>query len=143
MISLNYSLFVEIILFLAMVVFLQRFLFRPLLQLWDERDELIEGNKKKAEELSKHLDSMIVFYEAQLWAARKLAAEEQEKIRRTAASEQEELVTTAKNEALETIADLREQIALEYREALKRVEAGAEGMGKSIAEQILGKTVAG
>jgi len=139
MISLNYSFFIEIVLFLAMVFFLQRFLFRPLLKLWDEREDLIEGNRKKAETLSKQVDQMVVYYEAQLWAARRLAQEERERIRRQAGKEQEEIVQVARTEANETIADLREKIALEYREALKRIQDESEAMGKSIAGRILGK----
>jgi len=143
MISLNYSLFIEIALFLAIVFFLQRFLFKPLLKLWDEREEMIDGNRKKAEQISKQLDQMIVYYEAQLWATRRLANDEREKIKRRAELEKEQMVQTSRNEAQEMLGDLREKIALEYREALKRIQEEAELMGKNIAEKILGRNLAG
>ncbi len=139
MISLNYSFFIEIALFLAMVVFLQRFLFKPLLRLWDRREELIEGNRQKAEALSKQVDQMVVYYEAQLWAARRLAQEEREKIRKQAEQEQEEMVRTARTESNEMVAEFKGKIALEYREALKRIQAESEAMGQNIAGRILGK----
>lgn len=141
MLAINYSFFVQMVIFLALVFFLQKFLFKPLMEMWDERANLIEGNKQKAEELSTRVDRQIVYYEAQIWATRKLAQEEAERAHRENVRQLEELLLKVKNESNEAVAELREKIAGEFKAAEQRVMAGAEAMGKMIAERILGTSV--
>jgi F-type H+-transporting ATPase subunit b len=128
-------------LFLAMVFFLQKFLFKPLMDMWDTRANLIEGNKQRAEELSSKVDQQIVYYEAQIWATRKLAQEDAEHTHRENVRHSEELLLKVKNESNEAIAELREKIAGEFKAAEQRVMDNAQAMGKMIAEKILGTSI--
>ena len=141
MISLNYSLFIQLVVFLAVIFFLQRFLFKPLLAIWGKREEVIEGGRKKAEELSQQVDNLIIQFAAEIWAARKLAQEEQEKIRKQNSQEIEQMVQIIRAETNEMALELREKIALEYKPAQKRIAEQAEKMGGEIAEKILGRAV--
>jgi len=138
MLTINYSFFIEMALFIGMVFFLQRFLLRPLFDLWDERDNLIEGNKRRAEDLSIRVDQLIVYYEAQVWATRKLAQEEAERTRRETVHDQEELLLKIRNESTEALAELREKIAGEFKAAESRILDSAQSMGQMIAERVLG-----
>jgi len=143
LISLNYSLFIQLLVFLAIVFFLQRFLFKPLLNIWQKREEVIVGNRQKAEELSQRLDNLIIQFATQIWAARRLAQEEQEKIRKQNSQEIEQMVQIIRTETNEMIQELREKIALEYKPALGRISEQAEKMGREIAEKILGRGIEG
>lgn len=139
MLSINYSFFVQLAVFLALVFFLQKFLFKPLMRLWEEREEQMEGSRKRAEELSARADQLIVYYEAQLWATRKLAQEDSDTARRALVKELEESVLKVRNESNEAIAELREKIAGEFKAAEQRVLDSAQAMGEMIVERILGK----
>ena len=141
MLAINYSFFIQMAIFLAMVFFLQKFLFKPLMDMWDTRANLIEGNKQRAEELSSKVDQQIVYYEAQIWATRKLAQEDAERTHRENVRHEEELLLKIKNESSEAIAELREKIAGEFKAAEQRVMDSAQAMGKMIAEKILGTSI--
>jgi len=139
LLTINYSFFVQLAVFLALVLFLQKFLFKPLMKLWEEREDQIGGNKKRAEELSIKADQLIVYYEAQIWATRRLAQEDSELARRASVKGLEESVLKVRNESTEAIADLRERIAGEFKAAEQRVLDSAQSMGEMIVERILGK----
>jgi len=142
LLTINYSFFIQLAIFIALVLFLQKFLFAPVYdQIWDERDQLITGNKQKAEELSEKVDRLIVYHEAQVWASRKLAEEESERTHRQAVKDQEQTIANIRTESNEMIAELRERIAAEFKAAQERIRADAEKMGKTIAQKILGTGV--
>jgi len=139
--TINYSFFVQLAIFLAMVLFLKKFLFSPLMNLWDERENRIAGTKQRAEDLSTTVDRLIVYYEAQIWATRKLAQEEYERNHREIVKDQDNIVVSNRTEANEMIAELREKIAAEFKAAEQRVQADSQLMGKTIAEKILGASI--
>lgn len=138
MLSINYSFFVQLAVFLALVFFLKRFLFDPLMGLWDERDQLIAGNKKKSEELSALADQLIVEYQGKMLDKKKHIQEAIDRNRKQAGKDQEETVSKARTQANDMIAELREKIAGEFKAAESRIRADAQVMGEKIAEKILG-----
>jgi F-type H+-transporting ATPase subunit b len=139
--TINYSFFVQLAIFLAMVLFVKKFLFSPLLELWDERENRITGTKQRAEDLSTTVDRLIVYYEAQIWATRKLAQEDAERNHREIVKDQDNTVVSNRTEANEMIAELREKIASEFKAAQQRVQSESQMMGKTIAEKILGASI--
>ena len=141
MLSINYSFFVQLAIFLALVFVLKKFIFNPLMNLWDERDQLIAGNKEKSEELSAKVDRLIVDYQGKIMAKKKQMQEETDKNRKLAAREQEDLVAKLHTQSNEMIAELREKIASEFKDARARIQSDARLMGERIAEKILGSSV--
>ena len=138
MLSINYSFFVQLAIFLALVFVLKKFIFNPLMNLWDERDQLIAGNKEKSEELSAKVDRLIVDYQGKILAKKKQMQEETDKNRKLAVREQEDLVAKLRTQSNEMIAELREKIATEFKDARLRIQSDARLMGEKIAEKILG-----
>jgi len=138
LLSINYSFFVQLAIFLALVFVLKKFIFNPLMNLWDERDQLIAGNKEKSEELSAKVDRLIVDYQGKILAKKKQMQEETDKNRKLAAREQEDLVAKLRTQSNEMIAELREKIATEFKDARLRIQSDARLMGEKIAEKILG-----
>ena len=138
MLAINYSFFIQLGIFLALVFLLKKFLFDPLMNLWDERDQLIAGNKKKSEELSAQVDQLIVDYQGKIVSKKRLVQEETDKSRKLAAKDQEDTIAKIHTEANEMIAELREKIAGEFKDARSRIQADSQVMGRKIAEKILG-----
>jgi len=138
LLSINYSFFVQLAIFLALVFVLKKFIFNPLMNLWDERDQLIAGNKEKSEELSAKVDRLIVDYQGKILAKKKQMQEETDKNRKLAVREQEDLVAKLRTQSNEMIAELREKIATEFKDARLRIQSDARLMGEKIAEKILG-----
>jgi F-type H+-transporting ATPase subunit b len=139
--SINYSFFVQLAIFLALVFALKQFVFNPLMGLWDERDRLIAGNKSKSEELSTRVDQLIVDYQGKIMTKKKQMKEEADKNRKQASKEQEDILGKLHTESNEMIAELRVKIAAEFKDAQARIQADARQMGARIAEKILGSSV--
>jgi F-type H+-transporting ATPase subunit b len=142
LLSINYSFFVQLAIFLALVFILKRFMFNPLMDLWDKRDQLIEGNKQKSEELTAKVDRLIVEYQFKVLDKKKQMAVEADKKRKQASSEQDDIIAKLRTSSNEMIAELREKIASEFKDARSRLQADSQAMGQKIAEKILGASVA-
>lgn len=141
MLSINYSFFIQLAVFLALVFFLKWMLFDPLMELWDGRDQLIAGNKKKSEELSVKVDQLIVDYQGKIMSKKKLVSDAMDKDRKQAGKEQEDTVGKIRTQANEMIAELRKKIAGEFKAARSRIQGDAQTMGAKIAEKILGSSL--
>jgi len=143
LISLNYSFFVQLFIFLFLVIILNQFLFKPVLKIWQEREEAIEGKRKKAQELEKQVNELAQRLNQELEKAQERAQKEEEKLKQKFLRQQEELIQKTRSQANEMIAELREKIALEYKTALSQLEQEAENLAQKIAEQILGRKISG
>ena len=75
MINLNYTLFIQIIVFLTVLWVLTRFLFKPVINTLDERLEKTEGLNKKGKETEEDAKKKAEEYEAGLKEARYRALE--------------------------------------------------------------------
>jgi F-type H+-transporting ATPase subunit b len=139
LLAINYSFFVQLAVFLAMIFILQKFLFKPLMDLWDKRDEMIDGNRAKADELAGRVDQLIVYYEAQIWATRKLAQEDTDAAKHHGNKQLDDMLQHTRAEANEMITGLRGKIAAQYKEARGTLMTEAEKLGTEIADKILSK----
>lgn len=141
MISLNYNLIIEMVLFLVMMFVLSKYLIWPLVRVMEARDEKILSTGKKADELERDAQARISEYETRMEQARKKAGEERESIKKAAYSQEEDMLKQARTESANAIAELRESIAAEYREASRRLAEESEKISKDIAEKILGRSL--
>lgn len=142
MINVNlWTVIIHLVLFLIMVVLLNRLLFQPLFAVMDQRKSRVNDNRKRAEELSAVNEELVREYRSRLEQAKKEAAQEKETLRRVAAAEEDQIIKAAREQAGNMVADLRERIAGEYREAEGRLRKEAENMGREIAAKMLGRPV--
>lgn len=143
MISINLTLAVQLGVFLAALVVLNRLLFQPILNTFDERARRVEEAQSRARLLEAETARRVASYQEQLQAARAAGAQMQETMRKSAATESENLVRRAREEAGDMLGELRERIAREYREASASLQQEAETLAREVAGRVLGRPVSG
>lgn len=141
MISINLTLFVQMGVFLAVLVILNRFLFQPILQTFDERARRVEDAKSQARSLEAETARQVAAYQGQIQEARSEGELMREGMRRTASTESENLIRRAREETGDMLGELKERIAREYREASATLKAEAQGMAREVAVRVLGREV--
>ena len=141
MISLNYNVIIELIIFLVMLYVLSKFLIGPVLSVVDARDEKINSMQSHADTLNQETESKIEDYEARMEEARNKAVDEREKIRKSAVTDEEDMLKKARTESADKIAELRERISGEYKEASEKLRQEGEAISKHIAKKILGRSL--
>lgn len=141
MISINLTLLVQMGVFLAVLVILNRLLFQPILATFDERTRRVEDAKTQARALEAETAKQVAAYQGQLEEARTEGERLREAMRKMALAENERLVRQTREETGDTLGELRERIAREYREASATLKVEAREMAREVAVQVLGRPV--
>ncbi len=139
MINLNYTILIEMVIFVTLVVVMNKLFYKPIFDILDRRRELIDGNKRQAEELSKKAEALLSEYEKKLLEARQKAVALVNEARQAAQEEQKEAIAKARAEMEKALAELKKQLEKEKEEARKVLRQTANLLAVLIAEKLVGR----
>lgn len=140
MISLDLTLLIQMGLFLTLMLILNRFVFRPMAALLEERGKRIKDPGTDAKGMEAEVEKMRLRYETTLNEAKLRAIEERNKLKKEGAEMEREITQTAYKAAEEMMSEVKERMDKELsiaRESLRR-EAGS--LSADAAEKLLGRS---
>lgn len=140
-VDLDATLFVQIGIFIVLLLVLKPLLFEPMLKLFEEREKRTEGTKREASKEDERSAKALSKYEAILAQARQAGAAERDAIRAEGLRKEAELLAKIRTEAASTIEQGRAKLAAEAKAARERLGVDAVELGRSIASRVLGREV--
>jgi len=141
MIDIDYSIFIQIALFLVIWFFLARFVFTPFQRLLGEREQRTEGMKAEAETLLEEAERLRMQYEERITKAKEEGSSIKEEIRQEALQAREQLLAHAQEDASRFLQTARQQIQEEMQKDRELAVQEAEVIGQEMAEKILVRRV--
>jgi len=142
LIDLDNTLFVQLGLFLLLVVILQRFLWKPYLRIREERVTRIEGYRDQAARIEADAVARLARTEGQLEEARRIGAGERAVARAEARAREQTLLAEAQAAAQRTLAEARARLDAALTTERTKLQARANEIGREAARKILGREVA-
>ena len=142
MLDFNHTLIFQMIGFIVLLVILNRFLYRPVQRILDERAERIEGTLKKADETNKEIQDGLDEYEKKIKEARLRGHEERAKLKQEALAREREILDAAGREASKELVVMRRKIGEGKDQALESLKDQTKAISKSMAEKLLDRSVA-
>jgi F-type H+-transporting ATPase subunit b len=140
--SVNIRLFVaQGFIFLIVVAFLNKVLFKPIVGLLREREEKTEGFMRDAGEKEKAARSTLAQYEEKLRQDRKEVLEVKKQYVAEGTDARTALLEKARREANQSLEEIKDGIAKASEEARKTLSQQIETLGKEIAERVLGRSL--
>jgi F-type H+-transporting ATPase subunit b len=133
---------VQFALFLIMFLVLSRFLFRPYLQMRDQRDKGIAGARHEAHDMEHRAAKMVADYDSKLTRAKQRGGEERARLRSEGAARERQLLGAARDEAGKVLDEARKNIGKQTDAARTTLNAEANVLAKQMAKKILGREVA-
>lgn len=141
MISLNFTLVLQIVNFLILMWVLYRLLYKPVTQFLEQRSanirELIEGTEKDRQAASKNLEE-----------AKRVLAEKREEglklvenARQVAIEEEKRILTEAKEAAGRICEEARVRMGQEVEQAKRELQAQVADLSLLVAEQVIHKSL--
>lgn len=124
-----------------LVAILNKFLFKPILGVMDERAAEVSANIDKAEADRIEAERMKAEYDSALTNARKEAAGIVSEAQKTAESKKEEILQSARTEAEEMHENALKKIADERESAFHDLKGEISTLAVRIAEKIVKKTI--
>ncbi len=141
MIDINATLFIQWGIFVALMVFLHFFLFKPVLRVIDARQAKVEGTFARAEDLQSKSAKDQAEYQAKLDASKEKLFARTAAIRENAAKESKGLMEKAREEALAQVESTKERVRHDSEVVRKELVANVDGLAREIAGKILERAI--
>ena len=142
MISVDWTLGLQFVNFIILLIVLNKLLYKPLTKIMAERREKIEGSHARAKDLQADIDEKMERYQQQLNEAKALANAERAKLKKAASEEEATMLAEAHEKATKRLQAIKDQVAAEAAEASKTLRKEAKSLAGQIATKILGRKLA-
>ena len=142
MISVDWTLGLQFLNFIILLIILNKILYQPLKKIIDERSDKITGLYAGAKDLEAGIDEKMQRYQQQLSDAKFQANEERNKLKKAAGEEEAQLLSEARGKASARLETIKSQVALEAEAASITLKKEAKTLAEQIATKILGRKLA-
>ena len=139
MISVDFSLAVQIVLFLILWSILRRVLFGPVGRLMAERDRRTEGAHAEARSMVEEGKELQERYDAAIAKARVEGESIKSEIREEALKARNAILSQARDAATQRIQEIRDEVGKELEGARQVASANADALAQQMAEKVLGR----
>lgn len=134
-------LIVQGVIFILVLWFLKRNLFKPILNILHERDERTEGFLRKSEEIGEKAKETFAQYAEKLRQARREALDIKKRYIGEGVEIRENIMGKARQEANVFLEEIKEKISEETESSRKTLYQQIETLGQAIAEKVLGRSI--
>ncbi len=141
MISLDYTVLIQIASFLLFWFFLNKLVFTPFRRLIEEREQRTDGVKTETESLIEERRRLQEEVEGKIARARAEGENIKEAILQEALRTRESLLAQAQGNAAQVLQTAREEIQQELQKVHGLVATEAEAIAQQMAEKILGRKI--
>lgn len=142
MINLNFTLFIQLINFLALLLILNAILYKPVIAKIREREARIRKDQEQALELEQKVLAQENQHQQELANARQTAAQEKGGLMAEAKKTEADILAKSRAEAAKIVDEMKGAIQADAAEARQALRAQMTPLAESIAEKILGRKVA-
>jgi len=142
MISLDYSVFYQIVLFLVLWVVLARVLFRPYLNLLEERERKTTGAQHDSTDLEREGARLRAQYEEKIAQAQAVGYAAKEAIVQEGGQQREKIITQARDESTRMLETVRQEVESQFQKERQLIATEVGTLAHEMASKILGRDVA-
>jgi F-type H+-transporting ATPase subunit b len=139
MIDINSSLFIQVALFIFLMIVLNKIFFKPFLRFLEERQAKIEGDEREAARLQEEAERRRLQFEEGLNKGQLRALGEKGSIVDAGSREGKSFVDKAQQDVDEELPRIKAQIDQESRQVAADLERRQGAMAREIAEKFLGR----
>jgi F-type H+-transporting ATPase subunit b len=140
-VSLDYSLGIQIINFVLLIFILNVLLYRPLLGMIDKRKNQFEESETEVRRLQETVEQKMAAYEEKLRQAKAAAAEQKNEIISQGAEEAKARIEAVRVELPGLMEDFHLRMEKEITEARQVLTDQSQNLSVEIAEKVLGRSI--
>lgn len=137
MLELNKWFFVQLANFLVLLILLNIIIFKPLLQLFKERDNRTKGFLDEAKRMDEEKERILSEVDKRITAANEEAKKIREWLRNEGVSANKEILEQAHLEALRISEEAKRDLESEVKKARERLRSDVESFANKIVEKLI------
>ncbi len=131
----------QLVIFLAAVFVLSRYLIRPVLGVFEARDRMTRGTRREAEALKEEADESAARYTAEIEKTWREAFQEKERILHEADVQAHAILDKAREEGQRTIEELRARMDTDVSATREALRAELSGLARQMSARLLGRAL--
>jgi F-type H+-transporting ATPase subunit b len=140
-VSLDYSLGIQVVNFLVLIFILNVLLYKPILDIIDKRRKRFEESEAEIKHLQAAVDQKMAAYEEELRLAKLAAVERKNEMIREGSDEARQVINAVREEIPRLMEQFQSRMAGEVAEARKVLTGRAQKLSIEIAEKVLGRSL--
>jgi len=140
-INVNFTLFIQLINFLILLLLLNSLLYKPVLAKIREREAKIKADRDKASQLDAEVLEQEKKHQEALIEARQVAGKEKAELLAEAKKSEADILEKARIEAARIVDDMKSSIQAESEKARAALKGEMAPLAQSISEKILGRAI--
>ncbi len=141
MVSIDSTLFIQIVNFLLLIYILNVFLYKPILRILDERKKRLQGSEDEIKALHQTIEQKTAEYEGKIRQAKLEAMNQRNDIQKEGAEEGKKIIDGAKEDIAKMMQDFKVKMAGEMDEARLVLNTQSRAISLEIAEKVLGRSI--
>jgi len=141
MITIDASIWFQIIGMLVLIVVLNSLLYKPIRQMLQERESKMAAIREEAERSERNTDQLLENFNAKLANARSQGIKKREELKAQAREEEKALIEESTKEATQKKQELLGELTAQIEAARKELKAQAEAFAVEIAQKLLGRAI--
>ena len=141
MVNIDYTVFIQIVNFVALIFILNALLYKPILALIDERKQKLLASEEEIKRLKMTAEQQMAAYEQTLREAKLRALDEKNDITKEGAELARGIIDAAREEIPRILEDFNEKLAREVDEARRVLTSSSQQISIEIAERVLGRSL--
>jgi F-type H+-transporting ATPase subunit b len=142
MIALDYSVFYQVVLFVVLWAVLARVLFRPYLNLLEERERKTTGVQHDSTDLEREGARLRAQYEEKIAQAEAMGYAAKEAIVQEGRQQKEKIITQARDESASMLETVRREVESQFQKERQLIATEVRTLAHEMASKILGRDVA-
>jgi F-type H+-transporting ATPase subunit b len=141
MISINYTLFIQIANFLIFLILMNLVLYRPIRKIVAERQKFIADKQKGIEDLEAQAQGWLLEYDHRLQDARKTGARKIQELKAAGYEQEKDLLRRSSEQTAAKVQELRGKIRDDIEVARKDLKQEVKAFAVDLAQKILGRKI--
>ncbi|MEN6332045.1 MAG: ATP synthase F0 subunit B [Smithella sp.] len=137
----DYTLFIQIIAFLALIFILNVLLYKPILSILDRRKKHIEELENEIILFNQSVDKKAAEYEEKLKLAKANAADLKKEIIKEGTDQAKVIVDAVRNEIPIMMQEFQQKLDKEVQAARETLDSQSRRLSLEIAEKVMGRSV--
>lgn len=141
MVSLNYTLLIQLVNFLLLIFILHLILYKPILSILDKRRERFRDTEEEIMRLTQAIEERMIAYEEKVRTAKMDALEKKAEILKDGALQAKAIIDAAKGQIPVIMEQFHKKMNEEVGEARRILGDQSRKISLEIAEKLLGRSI--
>ena len=137
----DYTMLIQMVIFLALVFVLNILLYKPILSIIDRRKKQLEESESEIKLFNESVEKRVVEYEEKLKQAKVKATEAKKEIIQEGANQAKNIVDVVRNEIPVMARDFQQKMDKEVEKAKLILDSHSRELSVQIAQKVLGRPV--